>query len=380
VSATNQTIAERLREAADLLEQQGANPFRVRAYREAALAVAGRPDELREIYEAGGIDALDALPGVGPRIAVAIAEMLRTGRWAQLERLRGTLDPERLFRAVPGVGAALARRIHDALHVDTLEALEVAAHDGRLTAVPGVGPRRAAALRASLASMLGRSGLRVRDPAAPEPPVAVLLGVDREYRDAAAAGRLPRIAPRRFNPSGEAWLPILHTERGPWQMTALFSNTARAHGLGTTRDWVVVYFHADARGEGQRTVVTETHGILAGQRVVRGREEECRAHDEAQRGSGPAVDGVVRWSRCSRRETPNDGPSLAPAQQEQPGDADAREDQQEESPEGRAQRPERAPRDVAAAEEDGCGTGGVRGEHAHQSNRVAEQQRERSRR
>jgi hypothetical protein len=285
VSATNQVVAERLREAADLLEQQRANPFRVRAYREAAHAVGARLDDLREICERGGVEALDALPGVGPRIATAIAEMLRTGRWAQLDRLRGTLDPERLFRGVPGVGVALARRIHDALHVDTLEALEVAAHDGRLAAVPGVGSRRAAAMRASLASMLGRSGLRVRDAVTPEPPVAVLLDVDHQYREAEAAGRLPRIAPRRFNPSGEAWLSILHTERDAWQLTAVFSNTARAHELGTTRDWVVIYFHTDDRGEGQRTVVTETRGVLVGRRVVRGREDECRAHYEAARPS-----------------------------------------------------------------------------------------------
>lgn len=281
MSATNQLIGDRLREAAELLERQRANPFRVRAYREAAQAVAGHPEDLREIYERDGIEGLDALPGIGPRIAAAVAEMLRTGRWSQLERLRGTLDPERLFRAIPGVGPTLARRLHDTLHVDTLEGVEVAAHDGRLAAVPGIGPRRAAALRAALASMLGRSGLRVRDATTPEPPVAVLLDVDREYREAATAGRLSRIAPRRFNPSGEAWLPILHTERGPWQLTALFSNTARAHELGKTHDWVVVYFHTDARGEGQRTVVTETRGVLTGRRVVRGREEESRTHYDA---------------------------------------------------------------------------------------------------
>ena len=64
---------------------------------------------------------------------------------------------------------------------------------------------------------------------------------------------------------------------------------ALAHELGTTRDWVVVYFHADAGGEGQRTVVTETRGVLAGRRVVRGREDECRAHYEpAARSAAPA--------------------------------------------------------------------------------------------
>jgi hypothetical protein len=58
----------------------------------------------------------------------------------------------------------------------------------------------------------------------------------------------------------------------------LYSNTAQAHQLGRTRDWVVLYFYDDEHTEGQHTVVTETHGPLAGRRVVRGREAECRAH------------------------------------------------------------------------------------------------------
>jgi putative hydrolase len=289
---SNQPIGDRLREAADLLEQQAANPFRVRAYREAAQTVAGLPDDVAEIYERHGAEGLEALPGIGPRIAAAIAEMLRTGRWSRLERLRGALDAEKLFRGIPGGGPALARRIHDTLHVDTLQALEVAAHDGRLAAVSGIGPRRAAALRAAVGDMLGRSRPRLRDHAGPEPPVAVLLDVDREYREAATAGRLSRIAPRRFNPSGQAWLPVLHTERDHWQITALFSNTGRAHELSKTRDWVVIYFHTDTQAEGQRTVVTETHGALAGRRVVRGREEECRAYyDGLPRNPAPAAAG-----------------------------------------------------------------------------------------
>jgi putative hydrolase len=280
VSASNQLIGDRLGEAADLLEQQGANPFRVRAYREAARTVGHLAKGLDEIYERGGVEGLEALPGIGPRIAAAIAELLRTGRWSQLERLRGSLDAEQLFQTIPGVGPTLAQRLHEILRVDTLEALELAAHDGRLDAVPGISRRRAAALRASLAQMLGRARGRPREPVE-EPPVETLLDVDREYRDAAAAGRLPRIAPRRFNPTGESWLPILHTERDwhterdHWHFTALFSNTFRAHALERTRDWVVVYFHADTRPEGQRTIVTETSGALAGRRVVRGRESEC---------------------------------------------------------------------------------------------------------
>ncbi len=69
-------------------------------------------------------------------------------------------------------------------------------------------------------------------------------------------------------------MTILHTTRGNWHFTALFSNTARAHELDKVRDWVVIYFQSDSGGEAQRTIVTQPQGILAGQRVVRGREDE----------------------------------------------------------------------------------------------------------
>jgi hypothetical protein len=109
------------------------------------------------------------------------------------------------------------------------------------------------------------------------PPVGMLLDVDREYRTRAQAGDLRKIAPKRFNPEGAAWLPILHTERGPWHFTALFSNTARAHELKRTTDWVVIFFARDNQLEGQCTIVSETSGPMKGRRIVRGREKKCAA-------------------------------------------------------------------------------------------------------
>lgn len=277
----NARCADHLREAADLLEAQGANPFRVSAYRKAAATIIEMPEDLATLVDREGLNGLEALPNIGHGIAAALLEFVRTGRWAQLERLRGSADPVQLLTVVPGLGHRLAERIHEELHVDTLEGLELAAHDGRLETVPGVGPRRAAAIRASLQAMLTRGRphrRRAGSGGATEPGVATLLAVDHEYRSKAEAGTLPTIAPRRFNPTGEAWLPVLHTARDGWHFTALFSNTALAHQLDRTRDWVVVYCYDDEHSEGQHTVVTETHGPLAGRRVVRGRETDCRAH------------------------------------------------------------------------------------------------------
>jgi len=278
--AENEYVADRLREAARLLEAQGASAYRAHAYRSAGDAIAARGRSVRETFESEGVRGLDAIPRVGLGIAAAIAEMLTTGRWSLLERLRGTTDPATLFRTVPGMGPALAARIHDRLHIDSLEALEAAAHDGRLRTVPGVGERRAAAWRAALDSMLGKPrGGRpfAATDTAIEPAVGTILDVDREYREKARAGKLRTIAPRRFNPEGHSWLPLLHAERGPWHFTALFSNTALAHKLDRVRDWVVIYFYDGDHVEHQRTVVTETRGPLAGMRVVRGREADCLA-------------------------------------------------------------------------------------------------------
>ena len=108
----------------------------------------------------------------------------------------------------------------------------------------------------------------------------MLLDVDRMYRERAAEGRLRKIAPRRFNPTGEAWLPIMHASHGGWHFTALYSNSRLAHEVKKTADWVVIHYQRDGAPEGRVTVVTRTRGPMAGQRVVRGREDEPDGEDE----------------------------------------------------------------------------------------------------
>jgi len=275
----NAQIAACLGEIADALQVRGENPFRIGAYRKAAGTVKALERPVHEVLQREGVAGLVRLPGIGRSLARTIDQLVRTGRSAVLARLRGQSAPERIFATVPDIGPHLARQIHDRLGITTLADLAAAAADGRLADVPGMGPKRIRAVRESLAGRFRRVW-----PAAPrargkrervaQPPVAELLDVDRQYRLLAELGRLPRVAPRRFNPTGEAWLPVLRTRRGGCRYTAFYSNTARAHELGTLRDWVVIS-RQDENGRAQWTVITGGYGKLRKRRIVRGREAEC---------------------------------------------------------------------------------------------------------
>lgn len=284
---SNQEIAEILERIAELLELQDANPFRVQAYRKAASTLRSVDESAADLVLERDEEALEDLPDIGSGLAGAITEIVKTGFSSQLRRLQAEIDPVELLTQVPGLGATLAQRVHDELGVETLPELEQAAHDGRLAQVDGIGDSKLEAVKVSLAGMLSpaasrRSRHAARDANTPSAPsVATLLDVDREYRQKIASGQLRKVAPKRFNPDNEAWLPILNTERGSWSFTALYSNTKRAHELEKTDDWVVLYFEQDGQ-EDQRTVVTETSGELEGKRVIRGREAECTAHYSSQ--------------------------------------------------------------------------------------------------
>jgi hypothetical protein len=222
VVMANEPIAAKLEQVAALLEEQEANLFRVHAWRAGADTVRALERPVLDILRDEGIEGIDRLPGIGPVLTRAIREVAERGRLGMLDRLRGEAELR--------------------------------------------GP----------APMRGPSPPRRYLPA-DRPPVSELLDVDREYRERAAAGTLPLIAPRRFNPAHERWLPVLHCMRGDRHYTALFSNTALAHRIGRTHDWAVIYY--DGRdAEHRATVVTATKGPLVGRRVVRGRERECIAH------------------------------------------------------------------------------------------------------
>ena len=280
----NNDIADMFEQVSDLLEAQGDDYYRIRAYREGAQTIRQLDRPAVEIYHEDGITGLQTLPHIGQRLALSIEELTTTGELGLLERLLIEVSPEDLFTTVPGIGQMLARRIYRVLGINTLEELEQAAHDGSLGELEGFGRGRVQLVRDALGTMLGRTSrqrVKVRRwqqeqpvrPMTQTPSVELLLEIDEQYRYLAGVGQLRMVTPRRFNPEGKRWLPVMRMNKNGWSFNALYSNTARAHELDKTNDWVVVTYAPEGEPErrrGQCTIVTETRGVRRGQRVIRG--------------------------------------------------------------------------------------------------------------
>jgi DNA polymerase (family X) len=135
----NIQIAKTFEEVADLLEIQGANPFRVRAYRNAARTIGTLGAPIEKMLEHNG-HALEELPGIGADLAGKISKLCRSGELPLLAQLtRKTPESLVAMLRIPGVGPKRARLIYRSLHVKTLAQLETAARAGRLSALPGMG-------------------------------------------------------------------------------------------------------------------------------------------------------------------------------------------------------------------------------------------------
>src|SRR5438876_375889 len=131
----NLEIASVFNQIADLLEIQGANPFRIRAYRRAALNIEGLADNV-ETLSLGG--SLDKIPGIGSDLAGKIDEYLRTGRMEFHEQLKKEV-PLALAKMVeiPSVGPKTAKEIYDRFRIETIEDLEALCKTDKLLCVPG---------------------------------------------------------------------------------------------------------------------------------------------------------------------------------------------------------------------------------------------------
>lgn len=152
----NSAIAAAFTEIADLLEIEQANPFRVRAYRNAARAVAELGSELSTIIERG--EDLPRLPGIGKDLSAKIGEIVATGKCLALEKLRGEVPPaitELLH--VPGLGPKRAALLWHELDVETPDQLVAAARAGRIRDLPGFGAKTQANILQAVQAHLSQS-------------------------------------------------------------------------------------------------------------------------------------------------------------------------------------------------------------------------------
>lgn len=135
----NHKIAKLIENIADLLEFNGANAFKIRAYQRAAQAIENLTEPLRAIYERG---ELQSIGGIGKGIAEKLEEWFETGKVGEFEELKSEI-PETVLQVmgVPGVGPKKARLFFNQLGVKTLEELKKAASEGRLESLPGMGKK-----------------------------------------------------------------------------------------------------------------------------------------------------------------------------------------------------------------------------------------------
>lgn len=153
---TNEDVAGQFAEIATLMKIAGETAFRVRAYERSASAIAAADRDLSTLSP----EEMTALDGIGASTAAKVAEYLQTGRIAMLDELRGRVPAGLVaLTRVPGLGPKTAVLLHDALGIDSVEALRRAIDDGALRGLKGLGPKTEANLRESL----GRMGAKDTD-------------------------------------------------------------------------------------------------------------------------------------------------------------------------------------------------------------------------
>jgi DNA polymerase (family 10) len=146
----NPDIARTLEEVADVLEIQNANPFRIRAYRNAVRTVETVTVPLRRWVEEG--KALTDLPGIGKEMAGHIREMVETGTLGFRDELLAEV-PRSLIELMrlPGLGPKKAKKVWDDLKIGSVDELEAAAKEGRIAALPGFGAKSQEKILAGIA-------------------------------------------------------------------------------------------------------------------------------------------------------------------------------------------------------------------------------------
>ncbi|MBI5624405.1 MAG: DNA polymerase/3'-5' exonuclease PolX [Elusimicrobia bacterium] len=187
---TNSRMGELLGEMSVLLELDGANPFRVRAYQRAGQVVTGHPAPLSGVP----VEKLTEIPGIGKGIAAHVAEMEVSGTFQELEEMRKKFPPGLLaMLKVQGLGPKRAKTLFDTLKIDSLDKLKAAAQEGRLRGLPGFGEKTEANILEGVA-FAATASERVLHWAARQAALEVCAAFTRKtgLKDVCPAGSLRR--------------------------------------------------------------------------------------------------------------------------------------------------------------------------------------------
>jgi DNA polymerase (family 10) len=233
----NRAIAEAFEQIADLLSLQDANPFRIRAYRNAARVVGSSQTDLAAL--AAGGQPLPKLPGIGEDLSNKIVEMACSGRLGLLERLRRQVPPALAeLLQLPGLGPKRARALYEELHVQTLPQLLRAAHDDRVRAVPGFGARTQQRLAEAIEARLSKARrFKLSEASAAAERVQAYLKAAPGVRDVMVAGSLRRAR----ETVGDLDLLVVADEgRAVCEHFVRFGEADRAVSAGDTRATIVL--------------------------------------------------------------------------------------------------------------------------------------------
>ena len=159
----NPQIAELFNRYAVLLEINGDNPFRVRAFRNAARTIENLPRDITVMLRQGA--DLTELPGIGEDLAAKISKIVATEKFSELEKIKRELPASLAeLTEVPGIGPKRIKLLHQTLKIGSLDALVEAARKGRLRGVPGFGQKmEASILRVAARHEQGEGRVRLAD-------------------------------------------------------------------------------------------------------------------------------------------------------------------------------------------------------------------------
>jgi DNA polymerase (family 10) len=291
-------VAEVLEQIASFLELKGENPFRIRAFRTAARAVASFPNELREGLEEG---SLAAAKGVGPATLQIVSELVNTGKASMLEELREQVPPGLVeMLAISGLGVAKIRQIHDVLGIDSLPELEAAAVDGRLAKLPRFGQKTSENILKGIA-FLRQTGTYRLSHHATEEAEGLRAALDRlpGVSRAVIAGDV-----RRRTEVVKDLVLVLIAEVAPGELFKRLSAVPGVHEFaGQDERRLTLRF---AGGSSAQIMVTTP--VNAGAVLVHatGSEDHLRQLGEYAKGKGFALSGAALWRGSEFVPTPDE--------------------------------------------------------------------------